>query len=88
MTSNNIRSLAADRHGFIWVGTENGLCRVNPRTMEVNQFYDDSNLRGNIYTDRCASLLRNGDIAFGTGNGLVLVNPNRLHSLARKNRRV
>ena len=84
MTSNNIRSLAADRHGFIWVGTENGLCRVNPRTMEVNQFYDDSNLRGNIYTDRCASLLRNGDIAFGTGNGLVLVNPNRLHSLARQ----
>ena len=84
LTSNNIRSLAADRKGFIWVGTEYGLCRVNPTTMEVNQFFDEGNLRGNIFSDRCVRPLRNGDIAFGTSNGLVIVDPQRLQHLARK----
>ena len=84
LTSNNIRSLAADRRGYIWAGTESGLCRINPKTLEVSQFYDEGNLRANIFTDRCALTLRNGDMAFGTRNGLIIVNPRTLHNIAQR----
>lgn len=84
LTSNNIRSLAADRRGYIWAGTEGGLCRINPKTLEVSQFYDEGNLRANIFSDRCALTLRNGDMAFGTRNGLIIVNPRTLHNIAQR----
>lgn len=84
LTSNNIRSLAADRRGYIWAGTGSGLCRINPKTLEVSQFYDEGNLRANIFTDRCALTLRNGDMAFGTRNGLIIVNPRTLHNIAQR----
>ena len=84
LTSNNIRSLAADRRGYIWAGTESGLCRINPKTLEVSQFYDEGNLRANIFSDRCALTLRNGDLAFGTRNGLIIVNPRTLHNIAQR----
>lgn len=84
LTSNNIRSLAADRRGYIWAGTESGLCRINPKTLEVSQFYDEGNLRANIFSDRCALTLRNGDMAFGTRNGLIIVNPRTLHNIAQR----
>lgn len=84
LTSNNIRSLAADRRGYIWAGTEGGLCRINSKTLEVSQFYDEGNLRANIFSDRCALTLRNGDMAFGTRNGLIIVNPRTLHNIAQR----
>jgi ligand-binding sensor domain-containing protein/signal transduction histidine kinase len=35
LPSPNVRALAEDRFGTLWVGTERGLARVNPRTLSI-----------------------------------------------------
>jgi ligand-binding sensor domain-containing protein len=61
--------------GFLWVGTEQGLCRVNPEDNTVVNYSSLLSL-GNIMFNRNANCrLRDGRLAFGTSNGVIMFNP-------------
>ncbi|GHU09039.1 sensor histidine kinase [Alphaproteobacteria bacterium] len=64
--------------GFLWVGTEQGLCRVNPEDNTVVNYSSLLSL-GNIMFNRNANCrLRDGRLAFGTGNGVIMFNPSEV----------
>lgn len=61
--------------GFLWIGTENGLCKYDPDNNQVVVFTAIKSL-GNVSFNRGAHCkLRNGKLAMGTSNGVVIFNP-------------
>ena len=69
LPANGVRNVLQDKHGFIWFGTDNGLCRYNGYAMQT--FY-------NPYTkfDQFISALYDAgeDLIVGTANGTYLFN--------------
>ncbi|MEO8067140.1 MAG: two-component regulator propeller domain-containing protein [Flavobacteriales bacterium] len=53
MTAATIRAMAEDREGFLWIGTENGLCRCDGINVDVyrNIPSDSTSLPGNFIHD-------------------------------------
>lgn len=75
LTSENTASLAEDRWGRIYAGTERGLDRIDPVTGNVQHFTADDGLAPGIVE---ASLRdRNGNLWFGSGEGLSRLEPAR-----------
>ena len=74
MSSNNIYSTVEDRNGNIWVGTDNGICRISP-DMKVNSYLFGQTTQSNIYTENCATMLSDGRMLFGTIDGLMVLTP-------------
>ena len=74
MPSDNVYSAVEDRHGNIWVGTDNGVCRISP-SMKVNSYLFGQSVQSNIYTENCATMLNDGRLLFGTIHGLMVLTP-------------
>jgi len=79
LPGSEIRSMAKDRQGEIWIGTNRGLCRYNPRTGGVKYYTRGDGTLGNDY-NRCAYLrTRDGAIYLGgLNNGFNIIYPTRI----------
>lgn len=75
LSNDNIRSLVLDRHGYLWVGTDDGLSRVDVKDNYIRRYDLTNHVLGNTFSTNCASLLSDGRLAFGTAYGLVIINP-------------
>jgi signal transduction histidine kinase/ligand-binding sensor domain-containing protein/DNA-binding response OmpR family regulator len=77
LPSNYVNSIMyAD--GYLWLGTESGLCRLNPKNMGIltyNTVYPLSRVSFNRGS-RCK--LNNGQLIWGTSNGAVRFSPKSL----------
>lgn len=92
LPSNNVREIKKDKQGFIWVGTDNGLCRYDGITVEVFQHVeDDSNsICDNFILDILPDSVT-GKVWVATTTGLAAFDPavhqfkNYQHDPARSN---
>lgn len=77
LPSNFVNSLTYD-NGYIWLGTENGLCKYNPNDNSVKSFYNNMAFVGTSFNNTAVCKLRNGELIWGTNNGAIMFNPNKL----------
>lgn len=77
LSNNNIRSLVFDRKGYLWVGSDDGLSRVDPKDNYIRRYQLNNNVLSNTFSAGSARLLADGRLAFGTANGLAIVDPMR-----------
>ena len=79
LPGSEIRGMAKDRRGDIWIGTNRGLCRYNPATGQVKYYTKADGTLGDDY-NRCAYLVsRDGTIYLGgVNNGFNVIYPNRI----------
>ena len=76
LTNNNIRAILEDKEGYVWVGTQHGLNRYDPKTGTMQHFYysksDTTSVNDNvinvIFEDS------DGDLWIGSNAGLNKVN--------------
>lgn len=77
LPSNYVNSIMyAD--GYLWLGTENGLCRLNPKTMEILAYNTVYSLSRVSFNRAAHCRLRNGQLIWGTNNGAVSFAPTLL----------
>ncbi len=70
--SNVTNSIVQDNYGFIWIGTQEGLCRYDGYKMIQ---FQNNNTPGSISSNNISSLLNDGDdIWVGTWDGLCKIN--------------
>jgi len=70
LPSNYVNSIMyAD--GYFWLGTENGLCRLNPKNMDVLTYYSVYPLSQVSFNRNSNYRLRDGQLIWGTNNGAV-----------------
>lgn len=88
LTDNNTRSLAEDRFGNIWIGTEEGISRLNAKTNDIRSFQLGRDIQSNNFTENCALQLPDGRIALGVANGMFLINPSQDSRPSKANTKV
>ena len=72
LPNNTIRSLAEDHQDNLWLGTRNGLVRMNKRTGEFKTFFLPEASQRIIYT---LFVSKDGTLWIGTDGGLSFFNP-------------
>ncbi len=85
LANNIVKAILKDLNGFIWVSTEEGLSRIEPKTGGVRTIHIGQTLQSNIFAENAALLTNNGKMIFGTGYGLAIVRPNETKYLNLKN---
>lgn len=74
LTSNFVNSIEyAD--GFLWLGTENGLCRMNPADKSILAFRSILSYADVSFNHDSHFSLKNGKLIWGTNKGAILFNP-------------
>lgn len=72
ISSNDIRVIQEDRDGIVWIGTQNGLNRYNPKTERVQKFFysqkNTNSINDNVIN--CIFEDDNGTLWIGTNTGL------------------
>ncbi|MDU1906596.1 MAG: two-component regulator propeller domain-containing protein [Dysgonomonas sp.] len=83
ISSNYVNSVVF-ANGYLWLGTENGLCRFNPHDNSVLIYSFILPLSNISYNVNAGFKLKNGDLAWGTNEGVVIFDPNRLYKTSHQ----
>ncbi len=74
LPSNFINSIIY-ANDYLWVGTENGLFRFNPKNKKVLAYSSIYSLSKTSFNNSSRYKLKNGQLAWGTNNGALVFNP-------------
>ncbi len=66
----------------LWVGTENGLCRFNPKEKTAFTFSSIFQLSGLSYNKSALFGLKDGRLAWGTNNGAIFFTPQSIREIS------
>jgi signal transduction histidine kinase len=75
LSDNRVNSVHFDRSGVMWIGTQNGLDRLDPQTGRMSVFTQRDGLPGNAVG--CVLEDKNGNLWMSTNNGVAGFNPKR-----------
>jgi len=76
LASNFINSIVYE-NGYLWLGTENGLCRFNPKDNTVSS-YSFFPLANVSFNGNACYRLADGQLLWGTNNGAILFSPDKI----------
>lgn len=78
LPSNYVNSVMYD-NGYLWLGTENGLCRYNPADNTAHTYYSTLALSSASFNINACCKLRSGELMWGTNNGAVMFDADKLY---------
>lgn len=85
LVGNMVQSIVEDRESKLWVATEYGISRFDPETHTSESFFFSSFALGNVYSENCALVTKDGRVLVGSNYGMVVITPsevvNRFKSL-------
>lgn len=70
--------------GYLWLGTESGLCRLNPQNMGVLTYNTIYSLSRVSYNRNSHCKLNSGELVWGTSNGAVRFAPGAVTEIQSK----
>lgn len=85
LPSNFVNSIVYD-DGYFWLGTENGMCRFNPKDNNVLTYSSILPLSRTSFNVGSCVKLRNGKLAWGTNRGALIFEPEALCEVPAKGR--
>ncbi len=71
-------------NGYLWIGTEQGLCRLNESDKSVLTFNALPAVNNVSYNLRATCLLNDGRLMFGTNNGALIFDPQEIKPVQDK----
>ncbi|MBN2806417.1 MAG: response regulator [Prolixibacteraceae bacterium] len=80
LPSNFINSVAY-ANGYLWLGTENGLCRFDPILKSSLVYASIPTLASTSFNRNSHFELSNGQLAWGTNKGVIIFNPLTIEQL-------
>jgi len=81
LPSNFLNSIAFANE-CLWVGTENGMCRFNPKDKTAFTFSSIFPLSGISYNKSASFVLKDGQMAWGTNNGAIFFAPQSINEIS------
>jgi len=78
LPTNSLRRIVLDSIGNLWISSQAGIIKYNPKTNEIKSFDKSDGLQSNEFT-RGYAYLKSGEIAFGGNNGFNIFRPNKLN---------
>lgn len=74
LPSNFVNSVAFS-NGFLWLGTESGICRFDPDLKSALVYSTMPLLSSNSFNRNAHNVLSNGNLIWGSNNGAIIFNP-------------
>jgi signal transduction histidine kinase/ligand-binding sensor domain-containing protein/CheY-like chemotaxis protein len=78
LPGNTVLNILEDNRGSIWFSTYNGLCKFNPDSKTIKNYYASDGLLCNQFIYNAALKLRSGQFLFGGVKGFNQFNPDSL----------
>ena len=75
LSNDQVRGLAVDPQGYVWVSTTRGLNRLSPRNGAIVPFYREDGLPGDVFHWNNAFQGTYGQVYFGYTNGVIVLDP-------------
>jgi len=75
LSNNRVNSVHFDHSGTIWVGTQDGLDKFDPKTGRFKTYYEQDGLSGNVVS--CILEDERGNLWMSTNNGLSQFDPSK-----------
>ena len=75
LKAKSVFALQIDRFGFLWLGTQNGLYRLDLSSLELDRYFIRDGLAVNEFNIDADTTLHNGQLAFGSTRGVLLLSP-------------
>ncbi|NDV82171.1 hybrid sensor histidine kinase/response regulator transcription factor [Bacteroides sp. 51] len=70
-----VQSIAEDRQGNIWMGTEYGISKFVHSEQLFESYFFSAYSHGNVYTEGSVSQCDNGDLILGSNYGFIVFSP-------------
>ncbi len=68
-------SACVDEDGYLWIGTTDGLVRMDSVGEKSVSFSEEDGISGNEFADDCVTVMSDGHVVFGGPMGLTLFTP-------------
>lgn len=78
LPDNTVGSILADKHGLLWLGTNEGISRFDPDKETFTNYTEEHGLQGPEFSQTAAVLSKSGLMYFGGNNGFNVFNPTQL----------
>ncbi|MDP4272378.1 MAG: ATP-binding protein, partial [Bacteroidota bacterium] len=88
MANDNIMAIQGDKSGCLWISTESGLHKYNPKTNLFQNYNFSNDFSANIFSEAAALTCRNGKMLWGSLNGFYAFFPNKLNESYRGKNKV
>lgn len=73
LANNSVKAIVEDGKGIIWIATENGLSRLDPKTETFNNFTTADGLLSNQFYFNGAIISKQGTVYLGSDRGLSML---------------
>jgi ligand-binding sensor domain-containing protein/signal transduction histidine kinase len=78
LPSDYVNSIEEDRHGYLWIGTNNGISRFDPETGKTKNYGLNYGLQSLQFNRQSSLKLTSGEMMFGGVNGFNIFHPDSL----------
>jgi len=78
LPNNSIKSIVEDERNNLWIATNRGLTKYNPRTKEITNYDVSAGLQDDEFAEICALRRKNGQVVFGGINGFNVFYPDQI----------
>ncbi len=78
LPSNIVYGILEDAGGNLWISTTNGLCRFDPATGKVKNFFKENGLQSDQFNYNANLMTRDGEMFFGGINGVTAFYPKEI----------
>lgn len=83
LPDDEITSLVRDRDNLLWVGTRNGVARLNAMHNEFRIFSGDDGLQKSAFSQGAVTVDHEGCLYYGGMEGFNIINPQKLPAMPR-----
>jgi len=80
LCSNSVLNILEDKHGNLWMSTNNGIATLDVKKRKFRNYYKDDGLQGNQFSFKAALALSSGELLFGGIKGVTIFNPDSLQA--------
>ena len=88
MANDNIMAIQEDKTGCLWISTESGLHKFNPKTNQFQLFKFSDDFSSNIFSEAACLTCQDGRMLWGSQNGFYFFNPKQLDQKQKEKNKV
>jgi ligand-binding sensor domain-containing protein len=78
LPNNVVYAIMEDNNGIYWASTNNGICSINPKNLNIKCYYSSDGLQSNEFNTGSYFKDKNGFLYFGGVNGITYFDPDKI----------
>lgn len=78
LSNEMVQAIREDNDGYIWISTESGISKFNPKTEQFENFMFDNKGLAAVFNELSSWKKKDGELMFGSYKGVYIFNPEKI----------